>query len=169
MFCEVESILNSRPLTKASTDPYDLGALTPNHLLLLKTQPLSPPGLFVKEDLYAVCRWKQVQYMSHLLWKRWIRECLPQQQEHQKGTTRRNFSPGDIVLIVDDSAHRKSWITGGIISGFPDRNGLVRRVRIKTKTSCLDRPVTKICLLQEAEQSRWAVVKMVVMTIINLG
>lgn len=43
--CEVEAILNSRPITKASTDPNDLEALTPNHLLLLKGQPLLPPGV----------------------------------------------------------------------------------------------------------------------------
>ena len=47
----------------------DLEALTPNHLLLLKTQPVLPPGLFVKEDLYIKRRWKQVQYMADLFWK----------------------------------------------------------------------------------------------------
>ena len=35
LMCEVESIVNGRPITKVSDDPRDLDALTPNHLLLL--------------------------------------------------------------------------------------------------------------------------------------
>ena len=46
-----------------------------------------------------------------------------------------------------------SWIMGRVIEAVQDKKGLVRQVKIKTKTSCLDRPVTKICLLQEAGES----------------
>ncbi|XDV29292.1 hypothetical protein PO909_032429 [Leuciscus waleckii] len=70
LFCEVEAILNNRPLSTVSSDPYDLEPLTPNHLLLLKTQPIMPPGIFLKSDLYARRRWKQVQYMADLFWHR---------------------------------------------------------------------------------------------------
>lgn len=50
---EVESILNSRPMTTVSSDPNDLEPLTPNHPLQLKVQPLLPPGIFKQEDVYA--------------------------------------------------------------------------------------------------------------------
>ena len=154
VLCEAEAIINSRPITKASTDP-DLEALTPNHILLLKTMPSFPPGKFQKEDTYARRRWKQVQYMSNLFWKRWIKEYLPLLQERQKrSSVKRNFISGDIVLIVGDSAPHNSWLTGRIVQTTPNRRGLVRQVRIKTKTSYLDRPITKVCLLQEAEEPR---------------
>ena len=151
VLCEAEAILNSRPITKVSTDPNDLEALTPNHLLLLKTTPSLPPGQFQKEDLYARRRWRQVQYMSDLFWKRWIMEYLPQLQERQKWSNiRRNFTPGDIVIIVDDSAPRNSWLTGRIVETIMDKKGLVRQLRIKSKSGFLTRPITKVCLILEA-------------------
>lgn len=94
----------------------------------------------------------KVQYVSDLFWKRWCREYLPQLQQRQKwNNTRRNFSVGDIVLVVDDSAPRNSWMLARVIETIPDKKGLVRQVRIKTKTNILERPITKLCLLQEAE------------------
>ncbi|CAI5695127.1 unnamed protein product [Oreochromis niloticus] len=154
VLCEAEAIVNSRPITKASTDPNDLEALTPNHLLLLKTKPLMPPGVFQKGDVYGRRRWRQVQYMSDLFWKCWVKEYLPQLQECQKWQRiGRNFIPGDVVIVVDDSAPRNSWVTGRVVEAISDGKGLVRRIRVKTKTGCLDRPITKVRLLQEPEES----------------
>ncbi|KAK2903738.1 hypothetical protein Q8A73_010395 [Channa argus] len=152
LLCEVEAILNSRPITTPSDDPNDLEALTPNHLLLLKTQPSIPQGVFQEDDLYSRRRWRQVQYMADLFWKRWVKEYLPELQRRQKWThAKRNFVPGDIVLIVDESAPRNSWVIGRIIHAIQDERGLVRQVRIKTRTNEFDRPITKVCLLQESE------------------
>lgn len=99
---EVEAIINNRPITLSSDDPGDVEALTPNHLLLMKTQPNIPPGVFDQDDQYARRRWRQIQYIANLFWTRWTREYLPLLQELQKWLTpQRNFSPGDIVLIID--------------------------------------------------------------------
>lgn len=61
----------------------------------------------------------------------------------------------DIVLLVDETALRNSRVIGKVTQVVPDKHGLVRRVRVKTKTSELDRPITKVCLLSEAVQSNW--------------
>ncbi|KAL2077938.1 hypothetical protein ACEWY4_025623 [Coilia grayii] len=151
VLCEVESILNSRPITQESTDPHDLEALTPNHLLLLKSNPSLPPGLFQEHDLYMRKRWRQVQYIADLFWKRWIKEYLPQLHLRQKWTRiKRNFTAGDVVLIVDDSAPRGSWVIGRVTAAVTDQKGLVRQVWVKTPTNLVCRPVTKLCLLTEA-------------------
>jgi len=64
---EVEAILNSRPLTKVSDDLNDLQAFSPNHLLLLRTEPECSPGIFAKNDQLSQKRWRQVQYLSDVL------------------------------------------------------------------------------------------------------
>lgn len=152
IFCEVEAMLNDRPITPSSDDPNDLEALTPNHLLLLKGQPVLSPGLFDKHSSYGRRRWKQVQYISDLFWKRWAKEYLPIMQQRQKwNRAQRSFTVGDLVLLVDESAPRNSWPLGRITDTTKDHKGLVRKVRVKTQTNELERPITKLCLLLEAE------------------
>lgn len=116
LFCEVEAILNDRPITKVSDDPNDLEALTPNHILLLKGKPIFPPGLFAQSDMYIRRRWKQVQYIAQLFGKRWTFEYLLLMQERQKwAIPRRSFSPGDIVIIAVATAPRGSWMMGRVL------------------------------------------------------
>nr|XP_024656059.1 uncharacterized protein LOC112431629 [Maylandia zebra] len=145
VFCEVEAILNDRPITPSSDDPNDVEALTPNHLLQLKGKPVLPPGLFKKEDLYLRRRWKQAQYIADLFWKRWVKEYLPMLQERQKwNKIHRNFCIGDVVLVVDGAAPRNSWPIGRITETMADAHGVVRRVRVKTRTNELERPINKM-------------------------
>ena len=150
VMCEVESIMNSRPLTKVSDDPSDLEALTPNHLLLLQPGPSLPPGIFRETDLYCRRRWRQAQYLSDVFWRRWLKEYLPELQRRQKWMNpRRNFVPGYIVLLVDETSPRSSWPLGRILRVKPNtKDGYVRRVILKTKSTVLERPVDKIVLLE---------------------
>ena len=153
LMCEAECIINGRPLTKVSDDPNDLEPLTPNHLLLLRHDTSLPPGLFVKGDIYSRRRWRQVQYLADLFWKRWKKEYLPLLQERQKWfRPRKNFAVGDTVIVVDESTPRNAWAIGRITEVFPDKQGFVRRVKVKTKTSILERPINKLCLLESIEQ-----------------
>ncbi|KAK2920518.1 hypothetical protein Q8A73_000003, partial [Channa argus] len=85
LLCKVEAILNSWPITTPSDYPNNLEALTPNHLLLLKTQTSIPQGVFQEDDLYSCVDGDKSKY-------------LPELQRRQKWThAKRNFVPGDIV------------------------------------------------------------------------
>ena len=152
LFCEVESIMNGRPLTPVSDDPFDLEALTPNHLLLGKGNSF-PPGLFDSSDCYTRRRWRQVQYLADLFWKRWKREYLPLLQSRQKWQgQQRNISVGDLVLLIEPNSSRYQWPLGRVISTLQDDDGLVRSVQVRTRTGDYQRPIAKLVLLLEDGQ-----------------
>ena len=138
LLAEVEAILNGRPLTRCSSDSNDLSCLTLNHLLLLKCDQALPPGIFTESDNYVRRRWRQVQYLSDQFWKRWVREYLVLLQERLKWFfPSRNVQVDDVVLVVDSSAPRGSWVLGRVTEVYPDKNGLVRNVSIRTKSWCV--------------------------------
>lgn len=116
LICEVEVIINSWSTTKVSDDPSDPEALTPNHLLLLRSGPTLPSGWFSKEDNYPSCRWKQVQHLADVYWRCWIREYLPTLQERRKwANAQRNFSVNNIVLVLDERVPLRSWLLGRVL------------------------------------------------------
>ena len=148
LMTEVKSIINSRPLVPVTFDPKDDEPLTPNHLLMLRSNPTLPPGLFDNKDCFTRRRWAQAQYLADQFWRRWTREFLPSichrqkwQQEH------RNLTKNDIVLLVDDTLPRSKWVMGRVMETYPDKSGLVRTVTVKTGRSVLQRPVSKLCLI----------------------
>ena len=149
LMCEVEAIINSRPLTSISDDSRDLEALTPNHILLLRSGPNSPPGDFKKHVTYSRRRWRHVQYLSDPFWKRWSNKYLSLLQNHQKWhKAQRNFRVGDIILVAQDNTHRSSWPLGRILETTQGRDGRVRKVKVLTRGSVLKRPISKCVLLE---------------------
>lgn len=78
LMCEVEAVINTRPLTLVSGEPDALERLTPSHLLTTKSTAILPPplGKFQKNDVYMRRRWRRVQYLANLFWTRWKKEYL---------------------------------------------------------------------------------------------
>ena len=66
-----------------------------------------------------------------------------------KVVTRRNFSVGDTVIIADEQSPRNLWPIGRVSEVYPDSSGFVRRVKVITMKSTLERPVSKLCLLEQ--------------------
>ena len=105
---EVETIVNSRPLTvEVLSDSNSLAPLTPIQLLTSKTKiVMAPPGKFTDADMYSRRRWRRVQHLNEF-WSRWRSEYLQSLQSRKKwNQPRRNFSIGDVVLLKDDASHR---------------------------------------------------------------
>jgi Family of unknown function (DUF5641) len=152
LMCLVESIINGRPLTTVSDDIKDLEPLTPNHLLLLQSGAAPLMSEPVRSDLYSRRRWRQVQYLADIFWKRWTKEYVPSLQLRQKWTrTERNVKVGDVVIVIDENAPRNTWLLGRVVETFTGSDGLVRSAKVATKSSELVRPIHKLCLLEAVE------------------
>lgn len=116
--CEAEAILNSCPITTPSNKPNNVEALTTNHFLLLRSNPSFSPGLFQEEDL---------QYMhvsdegkSSIWWIYSGSDGLKNTYQKSKHVRvphgQWNFAPGDVVLLVNESAPRNTWDIGSVMS-----------------------------------------------------
>jgi hypothetical protein len=146
-FCEIESIVNGRPLTKLSDDVNDPAPLTPNHLLLMKQWPVLPPGEFGRRMLSR--RWQHVQHLADQFWRKWTRLYLPGLQKTTKWfDITKNVSVGDLVLIADENTPRNVWPLAVVREVSIGRDGKVRSVRVRTRASELVRPITKLIMLE---------------------
>ena len=115
LLSESEKIIKYRSITTVSGDPNDPPALTPRMLLLMKSNPSFPPGVFVKEDICAKRRWKQVQYLASVF-RRWAREYLPALQARQKRMrSKTNIPKEDIVLVAERNIQKGQWPLGRVI------------------------------------------------------
>ena len=132
--CEVEALVNSRPLTIDSmNDPTSLNPLTPNNLLTMKTKVLlPPPGVFQSSDMYGRKRWRRVQHLANEFWIRWKKEYLLNLQQRQKWSKpRRDMCVSDVVLIKDDEdLPRNQWQLSRVIEAHQSADGHVRTVKL---------------------------------------
>lgn len=164
---EVMAIINSRPSTAhLLNDPTGPQALTPNHILTMKSSiVLPPPGEFVKEDLYLHKRWRRVQHLANEFWYRWKKEYLLNLQQRQKWhKTHRNAKINDVVIVQDDAVPRNEWKLAKVTQVYPDDDRCVRKLQLMisnaaldgqgkrlTKPVFLERPIHKTVTLLEAE------------------
>lgn len=146
---EVEKILNSRPITFLSSDVRDPHPLSPNMILLMRSNESVSPGLFCKNDNYPRRWWKQIHYLSNIFWSRWIKEYLPTLQVRQKWQAKRNnLNKGDLVLVLGTPTHRGVWPLGIIKKVIKGSDGLVRSCIVQMNKSEIKRPITLLCKLE---------------------
>ena len=147
----VERILNDRPLTSVGNDPKDLQALSPSALLLGRLDSDMPADTFIASDGYRRS-WRLVNWLANRFWQRWLKEYLPTLQVRQKWLhPKRNLAVGDLCLLIDETQPRGVWPKALIEEAYPDANGIVRTVRIRTSTSSYTHDIRKLCLLEASD------------------
>lgn len=148
MLAEIEACLNSRPLCPVSNDPNDLSVLTPAHFLIGDNLLVPPRPSLLDIHTSRLSQWKQISQKVEHFRKRWKAEYLSKLQYRNKWMRQcDNVEVGDMVLIKDDDLPPSKWLLGRVIETFPDEEGLVRRVNVKTHTTSLMRPIHKISIL----------------------
>ncbi|XP_067650866.1 uncharacterized protein [Haliotis asinina] len=153
VFAEVECLVNSRPLTRMSSDPNDLQPITPNNFVLGRASTEIPQGPF-QEMTNLQKRFKFVQCLVQQVWKRFLREYVPTLMKRVKWQTKgRQLQVGDMVLLVDINSPRGKWDLARILEVFPGKDGIVRNVKVKTSSGVYQRSVQKCCLILEENSS----------------
>ena len=149
LFCEVENIVNGRPLCKVSDDPNDASVITPNHLLMTRAGAVLPPGRFDVHDTYRKA-WRHTQNLVNQFWSKWVRFYLPELQKRQKWfNVTENLAIGDLVLLADVNTPRSLWPLGLVREVTKGRDGLVRSAKLETRsTKEMVRPITQLIMLE---------------------
>ncbi|XP_050301530.1 uncharacterized protein LOC126739765 [Anthonomus grandis grandis] len=151
LICQIEAILNSRPLTAQSTDPNDLLPLTPFHFLTL--EPLNsgiPDPDLSHLNINRLSRWQLIQKLHADFWKRFSFEYLNTlQQRHKWSNPSTPIKLNALVLIQSDLKSPLKWPLGRVIELHPGEDGQIRVATVKTSVGNFKRPVIKLCPLPE--------------------
>ena len=153
---EVERIMNSRPLTYASSDIADISVLTPNDFLypgvLSQTSvhilpPIPPGGGSIRYQ------WQKSRKLVDEFWSRWQKEYLHTLHSRAKWQkTKPDLYVGQIVILVEDNIPRDQWRIGRIESvgdAGGSKGGTVRKAMVRTTNGrLLERHVTKLVTLE---------------------
>ncbi|XP_050300129.1 uncharacterized protein LOC126738734 [Anthonomus grandis grandis] len=148
VLCEIEAILNSRPLTPMSNDPSDYSALTPSHFLIGRPMmPLPDPEVrHIPENRLSV--YQRFQQMQQHFWSRWAVEYVSELQVLQKWhTSQQSLKPGMLVVVKENNISPLRWCMGRIEKVHPGQDGVARVATIKTEHGVIKRAFTKICVL----------------------
>lgn len=146
--CQIERCLNSRPLCPISNDPDDFEILTPGHFLI--GRPLlarsQPSLLHVPEN--RLDHWQRIYQNTERFWQQWQSEYFARLQQRPKWLAENvNLQKGELVLLKEDNLPPAQWKLARIIETHQGADGLTRVVTVKTPTTILKRPITKLCKL----------------------
>ncbi|XP_031330987.1 uncharacterized protein LOC116161684 [Photinus pyralis] len=144
VFVQIESVLNSRPITPISNDPNDLLALTPGHFLI--------GDIPQENDFYTperrLTHYTRLNQMFQHFWNRWSKEYTHTLQARSKWNYQREpIQTGTMVLLKGESTPTLLWPLGRVVELHPGSDGTTRVVTVRTGSGLVKRAVAKLCVL----------------------
>lgn len=153
---QVESVLNSRPITPLSTSPDDYSALTPGHFLVGRPLLALPEQNYSLDRLSLLKRWERVSAIVQHFWSRWTKEYLTNLQQRYKWHNKTyDLKVNDLVIVKDENLPTNKWLLARVVDVHPGSDGHIRVATVKTKNTILKRPITKLCLLPMSEEDNF--------------
>ncbi|CAL8070399.1 unnamed protein product [Orchesella dallaii] len=143
ILCDVEAVVNQRPLTYVSENPTDLTPLSP-YLFVVGHKTSHIPEADLVDGLSLNTRLKFLQRLRKDLRSRFRKEYLGQLRCWGQAKETRKLKVGDVVLVGQDNIKRIDWPLATIVQLFPGKDGKVRVVKVKTEKGDLLRPIQRI-------------------------
>ncbi|XP_065084798.1 uncharacterized protein LOC135707008 [Ochlerotatus camptorhynchus] len=149
ILAQVESCLNSRPITPLSSDPNDLQALTPGHFLIGRPLDALPDPDYTSLPENRLRLWERAQRHTQHFWQRWHREYLTTlQQRYKWSSVTRNLAVGSMVMIQEESLPVLKWSLGRVVDIHPGADGMVRVASVRLPSGTVTkRAISKLCIL----------------------
>lgn len=152
ILCEVEALVNSRPLTYIDNEE-QLIPLTPACFL----QDLQEVGVADLDQVDRDALQHKFKYRLKLikeLRQRFRDEYLSQLKlNRNKDGKVTSLKVGDLVLVSDDNKKRLLWPLARIIELYSGRDGNVRCVKLNTTKGTLMRPIQRLIPLEIPDDS----------------
>ncbi|KOC59254.1 hypothetical protein WH47_12564 [Habropoda laboriosa] len=151
---QVESCLNSRPLSPLSDDPNDLNPLTPGHFIIGDLLTALPQQDLRDINPGRLKRYQLLKQMFQHFWSRWSMEYLHNLQQRVKWrrSTTLGFKAGDMVVIKEPNLPPLKWMLARITETHPRPDAVSRVLTLRTAEGILKRPITKVCFLPTPEE-----------------
>ncbi|KAG1710492.1 Pro-Pol polyprotein [Nymphon striatum] len=153
VLCEVESIINHRPLTYVSEDSEAPCALTPASFLTgASTLSFRDYSAMIDSSAEQLrIRKKHCDKVLDHIWSRWKKEYLL-----SLPTCVSKFSEGEclkigaVVLIREDNVPRSCWKLGRVLELIRGRDDRVRAAVLKTSSGTYNRPIQRLHVLESS-------------------
>lgn len=155
---QIESVLNSRPMTPLSSDPNDLTALTPGHFIIGRPFTALPGDVPIqsypasRRDL--LIHYKQVNTVQIAFWKRWSTEYLQSLQTFPKWYKKtQGIKQGSLVIVRDKLSLPMCWPLARVVKLHPGKDGISRVATLRTRGGLIIRATTELSAFPDFEET----------------
>ena len=135
ILCQIEQVLNNRPLMVPTNNPDDIFALTPSMLVNGSRLDAIPQPCSQNMDAHwhPAKRFRALQQLLSQFGKRWSAEYVASLQSRSKWQQEcANLSIDDVVLITDDGIPPLQWSIGRVMQLKLGPDGLPRVALVRT-------------------------------------